>query len=346
VEVTAELAAQEAAQADLVLHAGWLRRLGYPLVWTLIGTAGAALAIGGGLPEALPWCIGVPAVLGGWQTWAAWRWRAELGNESVRVRGPFGSRTLAFDEIDSITFDAERWTAFVLLPAGRRSVLRLRGPRGGVSLHAGYARFDKHLPRILEGVCDLLAERFARSLAAGRPVPLSRRLTVDREGLEVRGRLWGRRRIAWSRLELLFEEGLCTISDAGRRVAVFSVADTANLLVLPRLVSLVTGELPSGAPTVTEVSADGPAGEPVAEPVDVAALVAAEQQRRAEVALLNAVESSRRPTAMEAVSAAAEARETGVSVRISPAAAAAAELHDAVSWMEAAAADKPGDKGG
>ena len=229
----------DSTQAELVatLDAGWPRKLATPLFWSLLAVVGTAFSHGAGASGLERWTVGIPAVLGGWSTLDTWWRRAIVTRDGAWVRGLFGASVVRFDDLTRFTYDARVWRLYLFIPFGSYARLTLRGRRGRVTLHSGFARFHGTLPFVMKRVLGATLDRMRRTLDAGEPVALGSRLRVDRRGLVWRRLLRADVVIPLDRLAIRVEDGQFHVSDGDRAVVALAIRKTPDLLALPQLLA-------------------------------------------------------------------------------------------------------------
>lgn len=218
-----------------VLRAGWTTRLWVPLALVLLGGAGALVVEGAGERAAAIGFLAVPVAAALLVAAVAWARRAVITREGLAVRGLFGTRRVAFADLEQFDYDARRYRLYLFIPLGRVARLRLRGPRGTVVFHAGFRRFDEQLPRLVDLAVAALLPKLRAAIDRGERVAFGRRLSVGATDLTVRGRVFGETKVPVEAVRFDVENGTFRLSSPEGPLGVFETARTSNLLAMPQL---------------------------------------------------------------------------------------------------------------
>ncbi len=224
------------AQVIATLHAGWLRRIGVPLVFWVIAFLGSALANGMGQPQLSQWAAIGFGALGLVFGIGLWRRKAVLTRESVTVRNLFRTQTVRFADLQAFTYDARRYRFYLFLPIGRVAKLRLKGSKGLAVFHAGFARFDAYAPILIDLAVEATVRHMREHIDRGEIASFGRRLLVSREQVIVKGMLYGQETAAIDELRTEVADGEFRLSSPRGELGRFALRDTPNLLALPQLV--------------------------------------------------------------------------------------------------------------
>jgi hypothetical protein len=246
--------AEAGSDVIAVLHAGWPRRLGVPLAFWTVAFFSAALAVGAAYEDLALWAALVPGVVGLLFGVTLWRRRAIIREGAVEVRSFWGTSRVRYDDVRAFTYDARSYRFYLPIPIGRVAQLALKGARGRATFHAGFARFDKYAPVIIERVVEATVQRMRSAIDLGDRARFGRKIQVDRRFVYIRRAFFRTRAVPIDDLTIEVADGDFHLSTQAKRkkIGVFPLHSVPNLLALPQLVEELSATQTRPRPTTLQ----------------------------------------------------------------------------------------------